>query len=261
MFTVRPHPPKGPSSAPFTSPDGAVVAFGGRFPALFLLLWACPCIFVCLLLCTLFLGICAPGLSAVELYFFAFALVGPLGWAAPPPHIRGSSPRPVGRWLWSFSVSRSFPRPAFCPLLLVAPFFLGPSFFSGSLLRFFSLLFGPFPGPSFFPVPVLLFGLSFLFVPSFLLGTPFILVSSPVLLSASWYIFFCLALLYFLSLCFLIFFYLFLFISICPPKGLRKGRVGVGTLSSGGCGKWVRPWGKHYFNPTLPYEGLKECMS
>lgn len=130
MFTVRPHPPKGPSSAPFTSPGGAVVAFGGRFPALFLLLWACPCTFVCLLLCTLFLGICAPGLSAVELYFFAFALVGLLGWAAPPPHIRGSSPRSVGRWLWSFSVSRSFPRPAFCSLLLGAPFFLGPSFCS-----------------------------------------------------------------------------------------------------------------------------------
>lgn len=129
MFTVRPHPPKGPSSAPFTSPGGAVVAFGGRFPALFLLLWACPCTFVCLLLCTLFLGICAPGLSAVELYFFAFALVVLLGWAAPPPHIRGSSPRSVGRWLWSFSVSRSFPRPALCSLLLGAPFFLGPSFF------------------------------------------------------------------------------------------------------------------------------------
>ena len=38
MFTVRPHPPKGPSSAPFSSPGGAVVAFGGRFPALLLLL-------------------------------------------------------------------------------------------------------------------------------------------------------------------------------------------------------------------------------
>ena len=71
MFTVRPHPPKGPSSAPFSSPGGAVVAFGGRFPALFLLLWACLCIFARLLLCTLFLGICAPGLSAVELYFLS----------------------------------------------------------------------------------------------------------------------------------------------------------------------------------------------
>lgn len=38
MFTVRPHSPKGPSSAPFSSPGGAVVAFGGRFPALLLLL-------------------------------------------------------------------------------------------------------------------------------------------------------------------------------------------------------------------------------
>lgn len=38
MFTVRSHSPKGPSSAPFSSPGGAVVAFGGRFPALLLLL-------------------------------------------------------------------------------------------------------------------------------------------------------------------------------------------------------------------------------
>lgn len=156
MFTVRPHPPKGPSSAPFTSPGGAVVAFGGRFPALFLLLWACPCIFVCLLLCTLFLGICAPGLSAVELYFFVFALVAPLGWAAPPPHIRGSSPRPVGRWLWSFSVSRSFPRPAFCssvPLFSLSLLFLLVLLLSLFPLRFCSLLLGT----------------SFLFVPSLFL--------------------------------------------------------------------------------------------
>lgn len=232
------------------------MAFGGRFPALFLLLWACPCTFVCLLLCTLFLGICAPGLSAVELYFFAFALVGLLGWAAPPPHIRGSSPRSVGRWLWSFSVSRSFPRPALCSLLLGTPFFLGPSF-SSSLLRRFSLPFGPFfsSGPSLGPRPVFLlcpfFSSWYSFYPCFLSGSVLCFLVH----------LFCLVLLYFLSLCFLIFFYLFLFISICPPKGLRKGRVGVGTLSSGGCGKWVRPWGKHYFNPTLPYEGLKECMS
>lgn len=245
MFTVRPHPPKGPSSAPFTSPGGAVVAFGGRFPALFLLLWACPCIFVCLLLCTLFLGICAPGLSAVELYFFVFALVAPLGWAAPPPHIRGSSPRPVGRWLWSFSVSRSFPRPAFCSLLLGVPSplllsALWPVFLPGprsALRSLFSLC--PF------------FSSWYSFYPCFLSGSVLCFLVH----------LFCLSLLYFLSLCFLIFFYLFLFISICPPEGLRKGRVGVGTLSSGGCGRWVRPWGKHYFNPTLPYEGLKECMS
>lgn len=213
MFTVRPHPPKGPSSAPFTSPGGAVVAFGGRFPALFLLLWACPCTFVCLLLCTLFLGICAPGLSAVELYFFAFALVGLLGWAAPPPHIRGSSPRSVGRWLWSFSVSRSFPRPALCSLLLGAPFFgvrlspLGP--FSAAslcpLARFSPRVRPSAPGPPFF------------FVPSFPLGTPFILVSSPVLFSASWYIFFvwpffisCRS----VSLYFFIYFYLFRFVRL-----------------------------------------------
>lgn len=196
MFTVRPHPPKGPSSAPFTSPGGAVVAFGDRFPALFLLLWACPCIFVCLLLCTLFLGICAPGLSAVELYFFAFALVVLLGWAAPPPHILGSSPRPVGRWLWSFSVARSFPRPVFCSLLLGAPF-LG--------VRFSPRVRPSAPGPSFF------------FVPSFPLGTPFILVSSPVLFSASWYIFFVCP--FFIScrpvsLYFFIYFYLFRFVRL-----------------------------------------------
>lgn len=133
MFTVRSHPPKGPPSAPFSSPGGAVVAFGGRFPALFLLLWACPCIFACLLLCTLFLGICAPGLSAVELYFFVFAWVGLLWWAAPPPY-----PSPV-----LFSASRGLlfsSGPSFFPGFRSSA--LVPSAFALGLLRFFSRLFG-----------------------------------------------------------------------------------------------------------------------
>lgn len=194
MFTVRPHPPKGPLSAPFSSPGGAVVAFGGRFPALFLLLWACLCIFACLLLCTLFLGICAPGLSAVELYFFVFAWVAFSGWRlrrlillAPSPVLFPVVSASRGSFFLRARLSSraSVPRSGF-PLRSPWGFFL-----LLVLLRFSSLL----PGAPFF------------LVTSFSLGTPFILVSSPVLFSASLDIFFCFGLLNFLSLYFLIFFY------------------------------------------------------
>lgn len=180
MFTVRLHPPKGPSSAPFTSPGGAVVAFGGRFPALFLLLWACPCIFVCLLLCTLFLGICAPGLLAVELYFFAFALVGSAA---------------------SYSRFFSALRRAVALVLLRFPFFPSPrvllsasrgSFFLGSVF----LLFGPFSAGFSLPsslsllfLLVLLLSLFPLRFCSLLLGTSFLFGPSLFLVALFPYIF------------------------------------------------------------------------
>lgn len=152
MFTVRSHPPKGPSSAPFTSPGGAVVAFGGRFPALFLLLWACPCTFVCLLLCTLFLGPFA--LPAYRPWSFIFL---PSLWSAfsggrlrrlifavllRAPSGGGFGPSP-------FPVLSLAPRSALCFSALL---------FSSSLLRRFSLPFGPFfsSGPSLGPRPVFL---------------------------------------------------------------------------------------------------------
>lgn len=105
------------------------------------------------------------------------------------------------------------------------------------------------------------FGAFFFLVPSFSSWDffyPCILFGSVLCFLGHLFLF---GLLNFLSLYFLIFFYLFLFISICPSKGLRKGRVGVGTLSSGGCGRWERPWGKHYFNPTLPYFPMKDYRS
>lgn len=155
MFTVRSHPPKGPSSAPFSSPGGAVVAFGGRFPALLLLL----------------------GLVFVFLPVYSCV-----------------------RFSWVFAL------PAYRPWSFIFLPSLGSAFFGGRLrrlilLRFFSLLFGP----------------SFFFVPSFPLGTPFIFVSSPVLFSASWYIFF--VCFFFIScrsvsLYFFIYFYLFRFVRL-----------------------------------------------
>lgn len=239
MFTVRSHPPKGPSSAPFSSPGGAVVAFGGRFPALLLLL-GLVFVFLPVYFCVRFSWVFA--LPAYRPWSFIF--LPSLGSAFSGGRLRRlillrfRSLLPGGSFFLRSCLSSrvSVSRPgSLC-------FRLGPSFcsssFSGSSLCFF---WRPFPLGT-----------------SFSLGTSFILISSPVLFSASCDIFSCLSLLNFLSLYFLIFFYLFLFISICPPKGLRKGRVGVGTLSSGGCGKWVHPWGKHYFNPSLPYEGLKE---
>lgn len=241
MFTVRPHPPKGPSSAPFSSPGGAVVAFGGRFPALLLLL-GLVFVFLPVYFCVRFSWVFA--LPAYRPWSFIF--LSSL-WSA----FSGGRLRRLILLRFCFPWS----------LLRGALFSSGPSFFPGfrASVRFpsaFALGLLSALGSS----PFFLSASRGAFLPCdfFSLGTPFILVSSPVLFSASWDIFFCFGLLNFLSLYFLIFFYLFLFISICPPKGLRKGRVGVGTLSSGGCGRWVRPWSKHYFNSTLPYEGLKE---
>lgn len=202
MFTVRPHPPprvprRHPSLLPVVRwwPSAAV------FPRCFFS-FGLVLVFLSVYFCVRFSWVFALPAYRPWSFIFLSSLWSPLSGGrlrrlifavllrAPSGGGFGPSPFPV------LSLA---PRSALC--------------FSGSLLRFFSLLFGP----SFFPVPVLLFGPSFLFVPSFPLGTPFILVSSPVLFSASWYIFFVWSFFIFcrpVSLYFFIYFYLFRFVRL-----------------------------------------------
>ena len=192
MFTVRPHPPKGPSSAPFSSPGGAVVAFGGRFPALLLLL-GLVFVFLPVYFCVRFSWVFA--LPAYRPWSFIFCLR--LGR---PSLVGGSAASSFSGSVLGFSV---------------APFFFGPVFLPGlPFLDPGSLCFRL--GPSPFGCSLLLGRSSSLYLLS-LLGTSFILVSSSVLFSASWDIFFCLA---FLISCrsiflyFFIYFYLFRFVRL-----------------------------------------------
>lgn len=136
----------------------------------------------------------------LSLYFclstFVYAFPGylrsrPIGRGALFFCLRFGRPSRVGGSAASYSRFFSAPRRAVALVLLRFPFFPSPR--------------------------VLLFGPSFLFVPSFPLGTPFILVSSPVLFSASWYIFFVWS--FFIScrpvsLYFFIYFYLFRFVRL-----------------------------------------------
>lgn len=198
MFTVRPHPPKGPSSAPFSSPGGAVVAFGDRFPALLLLL-GLVFVFLPVYFCVRFSWVFA--LPAYRPWSFIFCLR--LGR---PSRVGGSAASSFSGFGLRFA-GLLFPScPSFFPGFRASVRF--PSAFALGLLSalgpspfFLSAFWGVFLPCNFFLFLGLLLSLYPLRFCSLLLGTSFFVLDS---------LFSCRS----ISLYFFIYFYLFRFVRL-----------------------------------------------